>query len=413
MSSKNMCYRPLFSHRNFMKTIVGYNISRFGDSIDAIVFSWLLYEVTGSAAMIALILAVNYLPTVLLQPFAAALSERMHKVRTIVACNAVRFLTVAVTAALYGMGMLNAAVLFGFVLVNSTVEAFESPASAALSPMLLPPELYTPGSAFKGAVGRVVELIGTACAGGIIGLFGSTTALLIDAFSFLICAGTIATIRIKEEPAAPGEVGASYLSDLKAGFFYVIKKPVVRTLLLLGAFLNFSSVPYSTFQTVFLADTLGMGPQMLSAAGLVLTAAMGAGSFLTPKLLARLKRRTLLALSCTATAAAYPVFAAAAFAPGAAARTAVLMAGLLLIGTAIGIINVLFNALFMEQVDQSYMARVSGLANAALTSMLPVGSLLCAAAAAFCPVWATFLIAGAFLLLAFLPISRTKGFQGM
>ena len=152
---------------------------------------------------------------------------------------------------------------------------------------------------------------------------------------------------------------------------------------------------------------------ILSPAGLALTAAMGAGSFLTPKLLARLKRRTLLALSCTATAAAYPVFAAAAFAPGAAARTAVLMAGLLLIGTAIGIINVLFNALFMEQVDQSYMARVSGLANAALTSMLPVGSLLCAAAAAFCPVWATFLIAGAFLLLAFLPISRTKGFQGM
>ena len=89
------------------------------------------------------------------------------------------------------------------------------------------------------------------------------------------------------------------------------------------------------------------------------------------------------------------------------------MAGLLLIGTAMGVITVLFNALFMEQVDQSYMARVSGLANAALTSMLPVGSLLCAAAAAFCPVWATFLIAGAFLLLAFLPISRTKGFQGM
>ena len=71
MSSKSMCYRPLFSHRNFMKTIVGYNISRFGDSIDAIVFSWLLYEVTGSAAMIALILAVNYLPTVLLQPSAS------------------------------------------------------------------------------------------------------------------------------------------------------------------------------------------------------------------------------------------------------------------------------------------------------------------------------------------------------
>ena len=138
MSSKLSTYRPLFSHRNFMKTVVGYNISRFGDSIDAIVFSWLLYEVTGSASMIALIMAVNYLPTIFLQPFAAVISERLNKVRTIVFCNTVRFVMVGITALLYQFSMLNAAMLFGFVLINSTVEAFESPASAALSPKLLP-----------------------------------------------------------------------------------------------------------------------------------------------------------------------------------------------------------------------------------------------------------------------------------
>lgn len=413
MLSKISDYRPLFSHRNFMKTIVGFNISRFGDSIDAIVFSWLLYEVTGSASMIALILAVNYLPTIFLQPFAAVISERLNKVRTIVACDIVRFLMVGVTTLLYSMGMLNAAVLFGFVLINSTVESFESPASAALAPKLLPRELYTSGAAFKGAVGRVVELIGTACAGGIIGLFGSTTALLIDAVSFLICAAVIATIRITEEKSEQKLNLSAYFSDLKQGFFYVIKSPAVRALLLLGAFLNLSSVPYSTFQTVYIADTLQMGPEMLSAVGLVMTASMGLGSFLMPKISKFWKRRILLTVSGLAAAAAYPIVAAAGLANGFVGRTVVLMAGLLLLGVAMGVLNVLFNALFMEQVEQSYMARVSGLANAALTFMIPVGSLLCAAAAAFCPIGLTFLVAGVFMALVFLPISRTRGFRSM
>lgn len=311
MASKLSTYRPLFFHKNFMKTIIGYNISRFGDSIDAIVFSWLLYEVTGSASMIALIMAVNFLPTILLQPFAAVISERLDKVRTIAFCNTVRFVVVGVTALLYQFGMLSSAVLFGFVLINSTVEAFENPASAALSPKLLPRELYTSGAAFRGTIGRVVELVGMACAGGIIGLFGSATALLIDAFSFLICAGIILTIRIKEEKAETKLDFSVFFSDLKEGFLYAAKSPVMRMLLLFGAFLNLSAVPYSTFQTVFVADTLKMGPGMLSVAGVVMTVLMGVGSFVTPVLLKRIKRRTVMTISCLAIGVSYVPMAAA------------------------------------------------------------------------------------------------------
>lgn len=411
MSSKLSTYRPLFSHRNFMKTIVGYNISRFGDSIDAIVFSWLLYEVTGSASMIALIMAVNYLPTIFLQPFAAVISERLNKVRTIVFCNTVRFVMVGITALLYQFSMLNAAMLFGFVLINSTVEAFESPASSALSPKLLPRELFAAGSAFKGTVGRVVELIGMACAGGIIGLFGSTTALMIDAFSFLICAAVIATIRISETKSEQKLDFSVYFSDLKEGFCYVIKSPVVRTLLLLGAFLNLGVIPLNTFETVYVAQTLSMGPEMLSVCGVVMTAAMGLGSFLTPKFLTVVKRRILIVAASLTVGLSYLVFAAASLPEWIALRIAVLVAGVLLLGISIGMINVLFNTLFMEQVSETHMARVSGIANAVLTSMVPVGSLLCALVSAFCPIALTLVVAAVFMALLFLPIVRMKGFK--
>ena len=71
-------YRDILSQKQFMKIIFADVISRFGDSIDAIAFTWLIYTVTGSAAWSAVIFAVNQIPTVLLQPFAGVLVDGMH-----------------------------------------------------------------------------------------------------------------------------------------------------------------------------------------------------------------------------------------------------------------------------------------------------------------------------------------------
>lgn len=154
-----------------------------------------------------------------------------------------------------------------------------------------------------------------------------------------------------------------------------------------------------------------MGPEMLSVCGVVLTAAMGIGSFLTPKLLNVIKRRILIVTASLTVGLSYLVFAAASLPEWIVLRVAVLLTGVLLLGIAIGVINVLFNTLFMEQVSETHMARVSGIANAVLTSMVPVGSLLCALVSAFCPIALTFVVAAVFMALIFLPIIRMKGFK--
>ena len=61
---------------------------------------------------------------------------------------------------------------------------------------------------------------------------------------------------------------------------------------------------------------------------------------------------------------------------GAAGRLAGLLGAMALLGLASGILNVSFSAAFMEHVDGDYMARISGLTNAVLCSMMPVCSLL-------------------------------------
>lgn len=55
-------YRDILRQKEYMKIIVANLINRFGDSIDQIAFTWLVYAATGSAAWTTLIYALNRLP---------------------------------------------------------------------------------------------------------------------------------------------------------------------------------------------------------------------------------------------------------------------------------------------------------------------------------------------------------------
>ena len=43
-----MNYRLLFKQKEYMKFIISNAVSRLGDSIDAIAFTWLVYEITSA-----------------------------------------------------------------------------------------------------------------------------------------------------------------------------------------------------------------------------------------------------------------------------------------------------------------------------------------------------------------------------
>ena len=42
-------YKDIFKQKEYMKMMVAALINRFGDSIDAITSTWIVYELTGSA----------------------------------------------------------------------------------------------------------------------------------------------------------------------------------------------------------------------------------------------------------------------------------------------------------------------------------------------------------------------------
>jgi len=373
-----MQYRMLRTQPEFLKMIAANMVNRFGDSLDSIAWSLLMYRVTGSAAMMALVMAINYLPTIILQPIAGALVDRMNKQKLMVWCDIGRCILVALMAALHLLGWLNTPLILLSVVGCSTLESLRVPAGVAIVPSLLSEELYPTGVALNNSLSRICEIVGLALAGAVVGLIGNAGALLIDAATFLLSALCIARIRSKaaSTPANTAAKGVrSVLQSMLEGFRYICKTPTLLALLLFGMTLNLSNVPYSVFATAYLTDSLGFSPELMSVLNLASTGAAAIGAFLSPKL--PCSRKTQAVVCGALTAAVYLVLRFLPDVPFLTLRFAVMFGMMLVFGITGAVLSVIFSVVFRKFVDAAYLGRVSGVTNAILTCAMPLGSLAC------------------------------------
>ncbi|MCE5188998.1 MAG: MFS transporter [Eubacteriales bacterium] len=412
MEAEVTSYKPLTAQPEYLKLVAANLINRFGDSIDAIAIAWLMYEITHSAALMALILGLNYIPTILLQPFTGALVERMNKQRVMIVFDLARGFVVAAAAACYLFGFLTPALLTLMMLLISSLEAFRSPAGSAIVPMLLSKELYKVGSALNQTASRITELVGLALAGGVIALLGCQGALIIDAVTFFLSAFIIGLIRLKEDLPEEKVSLRSTAKSFFEGFQLIRETRVLVVLLLIGALMNFLFVPLNAYAAPFISDYLKGGAEVLSILNILLVAAMGLGSGLAPKI-TRMSGKTQLIVFGLVQSLALCAFAAGGYFTDVTLRYAVVLGSCVILGFSAGIINVVYNAAFLRLIPQDYMARLSGLSNAILVCSMPVGSFICSALAAVLPVPFAILVSGVMSILLYLSLTRVRSLEAL
>lgn len=194
-------YRTIMHHRCFMQNLIANLINRLGDSIDMIAFSWLVYALTDSAAWSAIVLGVNILPNILIQPIAGAIVEQQPKKRVMVLCDLGRGVLTGLIILLYINQLLYPWILLVITFMNNTLESFRNPAETGFIPRILPKEDYDFGLSLNQSSARIFELIGTGIAGVILSVGGIAGAVAIDMLTFFISAFLIATIPLQEEKA--------------------------------------------------------------------------------------------------------------------------------------------------------------------------------------------------------------------
>ncbi|WP_167511292.1 MFS transporter [Pseudobutyrivibrio xylanivorans] len=415
MEQNKKMYGEIFKEREYRKLIFATVINRFGDSVDAITFTWLVYQITHSAAWSAIVFAINTLPNVVVQPFAGAIVEKMNKKYVIVATHILRAAIITLFALLYKAGMVNALIMAIFTLIITTVESFNLPATSAFTMQVVKKEHMTCGMSLNSMLSSAASLAGTGAAGVIIATTGVSTAMMIDVATFVVAAvliGAMKTGLAAQKEVAEASIQKNASDDNKEqskleffldGFKYVASSRVICNYGLLAVALNFMLIPINALQAPIASEIFHMGGEILSIAGAFAAIGGIAGSALVPFLSQKFSPLKMIMLGTAALGAGMLGIACGGFFDGNSIACYVdVAASFFIMMVAASIIGGTINIQFMKNADPKYIARAAAVMGACGAECMPVGSILLSAVVAkvstesiliFCVIFAVAILA--------------------
>lgn len=390
-------YRELFKNRNYIKLFWADMINRFGDSIDSIALTWIVYTVTGSASWSALIFTVNRLPSILIQPLAGAYVEKKNKKPIMVMTDLLRALLVGYLATRLIFGQLNRWDILIVTLLISTVEAFRQPASMALIPLILSYDELENGLALENSASRIIELIGLSLAGIIIAAFGATLAVYLDMVTFLISGLILMTLKLNSPAVPAGEhpkeerLFKTFLEGLKV----VAGNAKIKSILFLAVFLNGLLTPFNSLQAPLVSEVLHSDELMLSIISVGITGGMIIGSVLYPAVRDRFKPKTLIMAASYSLSLPFIGSCLVGYYLTDPLTIQVIMTLIFVVfGILIAMLNMYTSVMIIKSCEQQYMARIGALVGAFCIGITPLVSMVISVLTNFVSTFHIFLFTG-------------------
>ncbi len=213
----------LFRHPPFLFFFTARGFSKFCYQIGAVAVGWQVYELTNSALDLGLVGLAQFIPMAMLVFVAGHAADRFDR-RRVVQISQLIAAAVAVFLAWGSFaGWLNATEIFAAVAVRGAATAFESPASAAMLPLVTPAGLLQRGTALSSATFQIATIAGPAL-GGLLYAAAPGAPYAIMAGFWVLAAILNGLIALKRE-AAPTEPPT--LAALFAGVGYVRRNPSI------------------------------------------------------------------------------------------------------------------------------------------------------------------------------------------
>src|SRR5215467_6539644 len=203
---------------------------------------WVVYELTGSPLMIAMVGLLQTIPPLMFGPIIGVYLDRLQKKKVMIWVDLIRTVFTFLIPALYGLGLLRIEGLFVLIFLTSMVSTVFGPALVSAVPLLVRRSELVSANALIQGTNNIGIVLGPAISGVLIALIGAQHVLYLNSATFLIAALCLMPIRSNETPRQAPKLSSrsgSLLSDLTLGFRFVFgERSTVLLLVIMSALYN-------------------------------------------------------------------------------------------------------------------------------------------------------------------------------
>lgn len=255
-------WRRLVVSRDFALLWGGQTVSALGSQCTTTALVLLaIVGLHATPAQTGMLTILGTLPYLVVSPLAGALVDRLPRRPVLIVADAGRALVLLAIPAAALLGMLQIAFLFGALFLVGGLAVFFELAYPAYVPTLLSSDHLIAGNGKLAASEALAEASGPALAGVLVQTVGGPIAVLLDALSFLVSAGSLALIRTREHIAIP-QVKPPFGRAIVAGWRMALATPLLRTLLLSEALGAVGGGFFASLYAVYLVRTLYISPAL-------------------------------------------------------------------------------------------------------------------------------------------------------
>jgi predicted MFS family arabinose efflux permease len=217
-------------HGVFRRFILARALSQMGGWMQVVAAGWLIYNLTGSAAAVGVLAAIQKVPTLMGTPIGGALADRYDRRRLAIRTLSLQAIPPALLALLALDHELHPYEIYALVFLGAIPSAVTSPVLNELAPHLVPKPLQHQAVADAAVAFNVARSIGPVIGGGLVVAIGVPVAFALNALSFV---GVIVMLRsLPHDHAERGRLGRRGSVSFGAAARTVLRRPLIRMMLI-------------------------------------------------------------------------------------------------------------------------------------------------------------------------------------
>ena len=269
------------NHRNYRLLYPAQVFSNIGTWAQRVAQDWLVLELTGSAQLLGLVTALQFLPSLLLSLYGGVLADRFKKRNLLVLTNIGGGLASAALGILVVTGLVQIWHVCVLAFAVGVFSALDAPVRTSFSSELVGREDIPSAISLNSANFNAGRLLGPAASGFMIVAFGTGVSFLVNSITYLLLVIALLMLRSDELHI---QVQPDSGAKLKAAVAYVLRTREIFLVMMAVFFATTFGLNFQIFAALMATQEFGKGPAEFGILGSVLAIGSFTGVIISAKL---------------------------------------------------------------------------------------------------------------------------------